>query len=88
MSESALPPPLVLGDRAKASRPVPKPGIMDIHAYVPGKSKAEGFAEPVKLSANENPLGSSPKARSLLLIRSSKRAGSRASRSERCSISL
>ena len=24
---------------------------MDIHAYVPGKSKAEGFAEPVKLSA-------------------------------------
>ena len=50
-------------DRAKASRPLPKPGIMDIHAYVPGKSKAEGFAEPVKLSANENPLGSSPKAR-------------------------
>jgi histidinol-phosphate aminotransferase len=35
---------------------------MDIHAYVPGKSKAEGIAEPLKLSANENALGSSPKA--------------------------
>jgi histidinol-phosphate aminotransferase len=59
MSEPADPPVV---DRAKASRPLPKPGIMDIHAYVPGKAKAEGFAEPVKLSANENPLGSSPKA--------------------------
>ncbi len=52
-----------LDDRARASRPLPKPGIMDIHAYVPGKAKAEGVAEPVKLSANENILGSSPKAR-------------------------
>jgi histidinol-phosphate aminotransferase len=57
MSESA--PPL---DRAKADRPLPKPGILDIHAYVPGKAQAPGIAEPVKLSANENPLGSSPKA--------------------------
>ncbi len=52
-----------LDDRARASRPLPKPGIMDIHAYVPGKAKAEGVAEPIKLSANENILGSSPKAR-------------------------
>ena len=51
-----------LPDRAKAARPLPKPGIMEIHAYVPGKAKAEGFAEPVKLSANENPLGSSDQA--------------------------
>jgi len=50
-------------DRAKAARPVPKPGIMDIHAYVPGKAKADGVENPVKLSANENILGSSPKAR-------------------------
>jgi len=50
-------------DRAKAAKPVPKPGIMDIHAYVPGKAKAEGIEHPVKLSANENILGSSPKAR-------------------------
>jgi histidinol-phosphate aminotransferase len=35
---------------------------MDIHAYVPGKAKAEGVEHPVKLSANENILGSSPKA--------------------------
>jgi histidinol-phosphate aminotransferase len=57
MSEEA--PPL---DRAKAARPLPKPGILDIHAYVPGKASAPGFAEPVKMSANENPLGSSPLA--------------------------
>ncbi len=57
MSETA--PPI---DRAAAARPIPKPGIMDIHAYVPGKAKAEGVAEPIKLSANENALGSSPKA--------------------------
>jgi histidinol-phosphate aminotransferase len=49
-------------DRAAADRPLPKPGILDIHAYVPGKAKAEGIAAPIKLSANENPLGSSPKA--------------------------
>jgi histidinol-phosphate aminotransferase len=35
---------------------------MDIHAYVPGKAKAPGIDEPVKLSANENPLGASEKA--------------------------
>ncbi len=57
MSESA--PPI---DRSKAGKPLPKPGILDIHAYVPGKAQAPGIADPVKLSANENPLGSSPKA--------------------------
>lgn len=57
MSEEA--PPL---DRAAAARPLPKPGILDIHAYVPGKATAKGIAQPVKLSANENALGTSPKA--------------------------
>ena len=52
-----------LPDRARASKPVPKPGIMDIHAYVPGKATAEGVANPIKLSANENILGVSPRAR-------------------------
>jgi len=52
-----------LPDRARASKPVPKPGIMAIHAYVPGKATAEGVANPIKLSANENILGVSPKAR-------------------------
>jgi histidinol-phosphate aminotransferase len=42
---------------------VPKPGILDIHAYVPGKAKAEGITNPIKLSANENILGSSEQAR-------------------------
>jgi histidinol-phosphate aminotransferase len=40
---------------------------MDIHAYVPGKSKAEGVDNPIKLSANENVLGSSPAAREAYL---------------------
>lgn len=35
---------------------------MDIHAYVPGKASAKGVAQPVKLSANENPLGASEHA--------------------------
>ncbi len=44
-----------------ASRPSPKPGIMDIEAYVPGKSSAKG-AKIFKLSSNESPIGASPKA--------------------------
>lgn len=50
-------------DRATAPRPTPKRGILDIAAYVPGKAKVEGVENPLKLSANENVLGSSPKAR-------------------------
>jgi histidinol-phosphate aminotransferase len=49
--------------RFAASRPQPKPGILDITPYKPGKATAEGVADPVKLSGNENILGSSPKAR-------------------------
>ena len=49
--------------RVRPKRPEPKPGILDITPYKPGKSKAEGFAHPIKLSANENVLGSSDKAR-------------------------
>ncbi|PZF77394.1 histidinol-phosphate transaminase [Aestuariivirga litoralis] len=43
------------------SRPQPKPGILDIAAYVPGKSGAKG-AKVHKLSSNESPIGSSQKA--------------------------
>ena len=50
-------------DRASAPRPVPKPGIMAIAPYVPGKSTVEGVENPLKLSANENVLGSSPRAK-------------------------
>lgn len=42
--------------------PQPKPWILGIHAYVPGKSKSASGKPLVKLSANENPLGSSPAA--------------------------
>jgi histidinol-phosphate aminotransferase len=42
-------------------RPTPQPGILDIAPYMPGKSGAPG-SKAVKLSANESPLGASPKA--------------------------
>lgn len=41
------------------TRPQPKPWILGIHAYTPGKSTAGDGRPLVKLSANENPLGSS-----------------------------
>lgn len=43
-------------------RPLAKPWIAQIHAYVPGKSRSANGKPLVKLSANENPLGSSPAA--------------------------
>jgi histidinol-phosphate aminotransferase len=45
-----------------AMRPQPRPGVLDIEAYVPGKSSAPGVAKVFKLSSNETPLGPSPKA--------------------------
>ncbi len=42
--------------------PQVKPWIAAIHAYVPGKSKAADGRPLIKLSANENPLGTSPAA--------------------------
>lgn len=45
------------------ARPTPRAGIMDIEAYVPGKSTAPaGVTKVYKLSSNENPLGPSPKS--------------------------
>lgn len=43
----------------QTARPQPKPGVMDIHAYVPGKESAPGVAKVWKLSSNETPLGAS-----------------------------
>jgi histidinol-phosphate aminotransferase len=43
-------------------RPRPRPGVLDIDAYEPGKSTAPGVARVFKLSSNETPLGPSPKA--------------------------
>lgn len=44
------------------ARPIPQPGIMRIAPYVQGKSQAVPGVVPIKLSANESPLGASPKA--------------------------
>jgi histidinol-phosphate aminotransferase len=45
------------------NRPVPNPGILDIAPYTPGKSPVpEPGRKVFKLSANETPLGPSPKA--------------------------
>ena len=43
-------------------RPEPKPGVMDIAAYVPGRESAPGATKVWKLSSNESPLGPSPAA--------------------------
>jgi histidinol-phosphate aminotransferase len=40
----------------------PKPGVMEIDAYVPGRSEAKGAARVYKLSSNESPFGPSLKA--------------------------
>jgi histidinol-phosphate aminotransferase len=42
--------------------PQPRPGVLDIEPYVPGKSSAPGVAKVFKLSSNETPLGPSPYA--------------------------
>jgi histidinol-phosphate aminotransferase len=43
-------------------RPQPRPDILAIDAYVPGKSHVAGAAKIHKLSSNESPLGASSKA--------------------------
>ncbi|QBR71713.1 histidinol-phosphate transaminase [Beijerinckiaceae bacterium] len=43
--------------------PRPRPSVLAIDPYVPGKSSAPGAAKIFKLSANETPLGPSPRAK-------------------------
>ncbi|MBS0282811.1 MAG: histidinol-phosphate transaminase [Proteobacteria bacterium] len=43
--------------------PAPKPWIMEIAPYIPGRSTTDDGRKVAKLSANENPLGTSPRAR-------------------------
>lgn len=52
---------------AQVNGPQPRPGLMEIAHYVPGRARIEGVAHPVKLSANENALGMSPRAREAYL---------------------
>lgn len=42
--------------------PTPRPGILDIEAYVPGASAASGASDIFKMSSNESALGASEKA--------------------------
>jgi len=44
------------------NRPQPRPGVLTIAPYVPGKSSAPGVAKVFKLSSNETPLGPSADA--------------------------
>ena len=48
-----------MGARVMGNTPQMKPWIAAIHAYVPGKSRGADGRELIKLSANENPLGTS-----------------------------
>ena len=41
-------------------KPEPKPGVLDITAYVGGRASAPGATKVFKLSSNESPLGPSP----------------------------
>jgi histidinol-phosphate aminotransferase len=43
-------------------KPTPRPGVLDIAPYVPGRSTAAGGAKLHKLSSNETPFGPSPLA--------------------------
>jgi histidinol-phosphate aminotransferase len=47
-------------------RPAPRASILNIDPYVPGKSGASGAKKVFKLSANETPLGPSPRAKQAL----------------------
>jgi histidinol-phosphate aminotransferase len=49
-------------DSTPTAKPQIKPWIAAIHAYIPGKSKAADGRPLAKLSANENPLGTSQAA--------------------------
>jgi histidinol-phosphate aminotransferase len=45
-----------------STAPVPRPGILDIAAYVGGEARIPGVTRPIRLASNESALGPSPKA--------------------------
>lgn len=51
---------------AAPNRPQPRPGVLDIAPYVPGKSKGTHGKTVHKLSSNETPLGTSASARAAI----------------------
>ena len=50
-----------------AAKPAPKDWILGIHAYVPGKSATDDGRPLIKLSANENPLGTGQAVRDAVI---------------------
>lgn len=46
----------------RGEAPSPKPGVLAVDPYVPGRSKLKGTGPVIKLSSNETPLGPSPVA--------------------------
>ena len=46
----------------RGEAPSPRPGVLAVEPYVPGRSKLSGEGPVVKLSSNETPLGPSPLA--------------------------
>jgi histidinol-phosphate aminotransferase len=48
--------------RTAATGPVPRPGILDIAAYVGGEAKIVGVERPIRLASNESALGPSAAA--------------------------
>lgn len=55
-----------MGENKK--QPQPNTGILDMPPYVGGRESVDGIENPYKLSANENPLGASPKALAALAV--------------------
>ena len=51
-----------MSDLAPRPGPAPRPGLAEIDYYMVGISKLPGFAQVIKLSSNESPLGASPRA--------------------------
>ncbi len=47
--------------------PIPRAAVRKLGVYVPGKARADGAQRVIKLSANENALGASPKAHAAYL---------------------
>lgn len=56
-----------MGENENQIRPQPKAGVLDIHAYVPGKSAAPSGIKLHKLSSNETPMGPGEKAKAAYL---------------------
>ena len=50
----------------KPMNPEPKPGILEVSLYVGGRASVPGVKKVFKLSANESPIGPSPKAMAAL----------------------